>query len=208
MDGWLSVAGESSLIDSKEFFKPIITPFELEMVLQGDEGRVWTGEWRADFQRLLEEADNRKNEGEAASGQEGGHADHDAHGACDGEINMDSEDEDEPPEYDLRTGKYISRSRPMQRNRPALQRPANGYANGATGHSTTLTKRSKGTLISVNGIASPAAEYLAQKRSWRGLGTDFEVKYEEDEEEIGDIIEEGRAGVARGYTVGEDESKT
>jgi diphthamide biosynthesis protein 2 len=67
--------------------------------------------------------------------------------------------------------------------------------------STALMKRTKGDIISVNGIASPAAEYLKEKRGWRGLGSDFEVKYEEEAE--GDLIEEGRTGVARGYTTGE-----
>ena len=60
-------------------------------------------------------------------------------------------------------------------------------------------------MIVVGGIASPAAEFLAQKRTWRGLGSDFEIKYEDEggEGAAGSMIEEGRTGVARGYTVGD-----
>ncbi|KAI9873142.1 MAG: Diphthamide biosynthesis protein 2, partial [Watsoniomyces obsoletus] len=53
--GWVVIGcWESSLIDSREFYKPIITPFELELALRPDESRVWTGEWRADFAGVLE----------------------------------------------------------------------------------------------------------------------------------------------------------
>ncbi len=82
------------------------------------------------------------------------------------------------------------------------QDPA-GSASMSEQSSAALTRRHKGDMVAVNGIASPAAEYLTQKRVWRGLGSDFEVKYEEDEEEKGGVVEEGRTGVARGYTVGE-----
>jgi diphthamide biosynthesis protein 2 len=50
----------------------------------------------------------------------------------------------------------------------------------------------------VNGTVSPGAEYLRNQRTWQGLGSDFA------EAEANEGIEEGRSGVARGYTVGED----
>ncbi|OCT54546.1 Diphthamide biosynthesis protein 2 [Cladophialophora carrionii] len=200
--GWVVIGcWESSLVDSRDFFRPVITPFELGMVLVGDEARVWTGEWRADFQRVLEEAESRSGQERAGVfEQQSGPLEPEADIIRDGEIDMDSQSEDEPPEFDLRTGRYVSRPRPVHRIRPAVQLPAQ--------RSTALTKKSKGALISVNGIASPGADYLAQKRSWRGLGSDFDVKYEEDEAQPGGPIEEGRTGVASGYTVGEDELKT
>ncbi|KIW51143.1 diphthamide biosynthesis protein 2 [Exophiala xenobiotica] len=195
--GWVVVGcWESSLVDSKEFYRPIITPFELELALQSDDTRVWTGEWRADFQAVLEDAAKWEQQmqtqandtDEILQPEQNGEAEH----------GLDSESESEPPEFDLRTGRYVSRSRPMQRT-SHLQGAAGSGTNGNP--STALTKRSKGDIISVNGIASPAAEYLKEKRGWRGLGSDFEVKYEEEME--GNLIEEGRTGVARGYTVGE-----
>ncbi|KEF62749.1 uncharacterized protein A1O9_00722 [Exophiala aquamarina CBS 119918] len=198
--GWVVIGcWESSLIDSKEFFRPIITPFELELVLQRDDERVWTGQWRGDFAGVLEAAAKRKvgnDESQHPSNRNGGAeivkerdgdlSDHDA----------SEESESEPPEFDLRTGRYISRTRPMH-----TMRSSEGQVGAAAPQSTALAKRSKGDMITVNGVSSPAADYLSQQRTWRGLGSDFEVKYED--EETGSTIEEGRTGVARGYAVGE-----
>ncbi|KAJ4359726.1 Diphthamide biosynthesis protein 2 [Didymosphaeria variabile] len=45
--GWVVIGcWESSLIESKEFWKPLITPFELGIALQSDDSRVWTGSGR------------------------------------------------------------------------------------------------------------------------------------------------------------------
>lgn len=197
--GWVVIGcWESSLIDSKEFYRPIITPFELELVLKSDDERVWTGQWRGDFEGVLDAA-SKNSHGEVANkdrstsdGNEGNSDD-----KVEDTISHDSsESESEPPEFDLRTGRYVSRTRPMN-----SMHASNGQLGSSTSSSTALAKRSKGDMIMVNGISSPAAEYLSQKRTWKGLGTDFEVKYEEDE--VGSAIEEGRTGVARGYTVGE-----
>lgn len=203
--GWVVIGcWESSLVDSKEFYRPIITPFELELALQTDESRVWTGAWRADFQGVLEEAEAKKEQ-ERQTAPNSAHGDlGEINGAHDPEIQWpsdsksDSDSESEPPEFDLRTGRYVSRTRPMQRaqHRGSSARTPNSQ------QPTALAKRARGEMIAVNGIASPAAEYLAQKRLWRGLGTDFKVSYEEDEQG-GSVVEEGRTGVARGYTVGE-----
>lgn len=198
--GWVVIGcWESSLIDSKEFYRPIITPFELELVLQRDDERVWTGQWRGDFAGVLEAAANRKVEsGESAHEFTANGSVQIANGTVEGASEHDAseESESEPPEFDLRTGRYISRTRPMQ-----SMRTNRGQIGSAASQSTALAKRNKGDMITVNGISSPAADYLSQNRTWKGLGSDFEVKYEE--EEIGSTIEEGRTGVARGYTVGE-----
>ncbi|CAE6424751.1 unnamed protein product [Rhizoctonia solani] len=42
---------ENSVIDSKEFYRPIVTPFELEIALGVD--RSWTGEYVLDFDQIL-----------------------------------------------------------------------------------------------------------------------------------------------------------
>jgi len=194
--GWVVIGcWESSLIDSKDFYKPIITPFELDLALKTDDSRVWTGDWRGDFQGVLEAA--------SASGQgseRAATADDMAEGSDRGDManETDSEEESEPPEFDLRTGRYISRTRPMQ-DRRAL-RDSSAHSDPSK-PSSALAKRANGEMVSVNGMASPAAEFLAQKRTWRGLGSDFKIRYED--EEVGSAIEEGRTGVARGYTVGE-----
>ncbi|CAG8792687.1 19317_t:CDS:10, partial [Dentiscutata erythropus] len=42
---------ENCLLDSKEFYRPIVTPFELEIAL--NPSKQWTGEYITDFQQLL-----------------------------------------------------------------------------------------------------------------------------------------------------------
>ncbi|KAJ1304766.1 hypothetical protein OPQ81_005903 [Rhizoctonia solani] len=42
---------ENSVIDSKEFYRPIVTPFELEIALGAD--RSWTGEYVLNFDQIL-----------------------------------------------------------------------------------------------------------------------------------------------------------
>ncbi|OAD73675.1 hypothetical protein PHYBLDRAFT_112226 [Phycomyces blakesleeanus NRRL 1555(-)] len=42
---------ENSLIDSKEFYRPIVTPFELEIALA--KSKEWTGDYITDFSKLL-----------------------------------------------------------------------------------------------------------------------------------------------------------
>ncbi|RMZ89088.1 hypothetical protein DV736_g3687, partial [Chaetothyriales sp. CBS 134916] len=148
--GWVVIGcWESSLIDSKDFYRPIITPFELELALQGDGERQWTGEWRGDFQSVFDNTKDKKSDDivenmEKETGDGG---------------NASSEESDEAPEFDLRTGNNLSSS------------------------TTALTKRANGDIIAVNGMPSPAAQYLKEKRTWRGLGSDFEIKYEQAEGE-------------------------
>ncbi|PVI05043.1 diphthamide biosynthesis protein 2 [Periconia macrospinosa] len=200
--GWVVIGcWESSLIESKEFWRPIITPFELGIALQGDEERVWTGEWTGDFQTVLEE----KKTAEPAVG-----------GAIrdDGEVNesdisieetgdYDSEEESAPPEFDLRTGRYVSHSRPMRSSANLGSKQANQTS------STALTKRANGDLAHIGGVASPGAEFLREKRTWQGLGSDFRDEQDADADAgrgNGEAarMEEGRTGIARGYTVGEE----
>jgi diphthamide biosynthesis protein 2 len=113
------------------------------------------------------------------------------------EGHYDAEGESAPPEFDLRTGRYVSRTRPMQgRGRPATaSQSSRGSQSGA------VARRAKGDLLAANGVASPGAEYLRTRRTWQGLGSDFEVAHDEAEEEYSSAVQEGRTGIARGYTV-------
>ncbi|CAF9915427.1 Diphthamide biosynthesis protein 2 [Imshaugia aleurites] len=174
---------ESSLIDSKDFWKPVLTPFELELALKADSERVWTGEWSSDFQSILQVSQS----GDSAEWRNG----HKTGGIVDGKEDreLDSEEESAPPDYDLRTGRYVSHARPMRK--PYLS--ASGSKNLP---SNFLARRTSGDLAVVGGEASPGAEYLKSKRVWKGLGSDFEIAYEDE----GAIIEQGRSGIARGYT--------
>jgi diphthamide biosynthesis protein 2 len=200
--GWVVIGcWESSLIESKEFWRPIITPFELGLALQGDEERVWTGEWRGDFQSVLEDGVKPPGSTNGAKVQVDGQEE--SHDGQDGDY--DSEEESAPPEFDLRTGRYISHSRPMRASTTPKAVPSVG--NGQTAPATTaLTKRTNGDLAQIGGVVSPGAEYLREKRTWQGLGSDFHTQ----EEEVGTNgqgarMEEGRSGIARGYVVGDED---
>jgi hypothetical protein len=50
---------ENSLLDSKILFKPVVTPYELELALIED--RQWNGQYSADFRDLLEDIDDTDN---------------------------------------------------------------------------------------------------------------------------------------------------
>jgi len=196
---------ESSLVESKDFWKPVLTPFELELVLKGDDERVWTGEWRSNFQDILDAAGtsptNGRGEAESSESVDGA----EPAVAPDGQI--DSEEESAPPEFDLRTARYVSHSRPMQSSSAAARGAnSNGARTGEVGNA--LVKRAKGDVAIVGGEASPGAEYLRSKRTWKGLGSDFEIAYEEAEQPNGAPVEEGRSGIARGYVHGEANIKT
>lgn len=187
VDGWVVVGcWESSLVeDDAGFYKPVITPFELEVALAGDENRVWTGEWWGGIEGVTE-AEPKKEGDNGVGGIE---------------VGEDEDDEESaPPEFDLRTGRLISHSRPMRvvakEAKPEVKEGGEGKGT-ASSASGALTLRPKAELATVNGVVSPGAEYLRSQRTWQGLGSDYTV-------EESTAIEEGRSGVARGYTVGED----
>lgn len=211
--GWVVIGcWESSLIESKDFWRPMITPWELGIALQGDEERVWTGEWEADFEHVLRKKQEWSGKVAAVksngdSGVEGVEkSEENGNEGADGEY--DSEEESAPPEFDLRTGRYVSHSRPM-RLRETRSKQAEQVTNDqAAAASTALTKRANGDIAAVGGVASPGAEYLRSQRTWQGLGSDYR-----EEEESGAVdgraakMEEGRSGIARGYVVGKDDSR-
>ncbi|KAL8697212.1 MAG: hypothetical protein Q9224_002424 [Gallowayella concinna] len=191
---------ESSFIDSQDFWKPILTPFELEVALVGDDKRIWTGEWNADFQSLLRETKRHPidvpigkaytHEGDPLANE------HDS-----GEA--DSEPESAPPEFDLRTGRYISHSRPMQvpSNLETISR--HSYGNHQ------LVRRAKGEMATIGNHVSPGAEFLRSSRTWNGLGSDLEVEYDLSKDNVeGVLIEEGRSGSARGYLSARSDTRT
>lgn len=198
IDGWIVIGcWESSLIESKDFWKPIITPFELELALTDERDRIWTGEWNSDFQALL--GKGAKANGVLSAGEGEGQGEEEEDGDEDGDAEDDSDEESEPPVFDLRTGRYVSQSRPMAR--PSKKKSTKATAG------TSLVKRANGDLAQIGGQVSLGAEFLRTQRTWQGLGSDYEIAYEYDDQGKvqGAAVEEGRSGVARGYTVGRDD---
>ncbi|KAJ5994324.1 hypothetical protein N7451_010048 [Penicillium sp. IBT 35674x] len=188
--GWVVIGcWESSLVDSKDFFTPVITPFELELALKSDDERVWTGSWQSNFQAILDKPNGESDETDQTS-----------NGATIDEEDDMSEPESAPPEFDLRTGRYVSHSRPMRDPAPR----ASAAIDGSSGPSAAraLARRAKGDLAMIGGTVSPGAEFLRSQRTWKGLGSDFDIRYDEEESDS-TLVKEGRKGIARGYTVGE-----
>lgn len=203
VDGWVVVGcWEGSLVeDDGDYFRPVVTPFELGAALVGDGKRVWDGAWWGGIEGargVLGGEETGEEEGAAGgTGEEVVEED-----GRDWEGGVD-EEESEPPEFDLRTGKLVSRSRPMRMISHNQGRGAGaGEAEAGTRSSDALALRPKSDLATVKGVVSPGAEFLRSQRTWQGLGTDF------DSSETSAAIEEGRSGVARGYTVGENHERT
>ena len=67
---------ENSLVNSSEFYKPIVTPFEMEIACL--KGREWTGEYTTEFETLLPGSSNH--------------------------VDVENEEESTEPEYSLITG--------------------------------------------------------------------------------------------------------
>jgi diphthamide biosynthesis protein 2 len=189
VDGWVVVGcWESSLVeDDAGFFKPVITPFELEVALIGDDKRTWGGEWWGGIEGLK---DFEPVEHQATDVGHGGRA------LGSGEAEDTDEEESAPPEFDLRTGRLTSRSRPMRAATRVRNQAEKSTGEESGAHSVALALRPKAELTTVNGVLSPGAEFLRTQRTWQGLGSDF------DSRETNTTIEEGRSGVARGYSVG------
>jgi diphthamide biosynthesis protein 2 len=169
---------ENSLIDSKEFYRPIVTPYELEIALS--KSRDWTGDYVTNFQELLPDDDKigvdkikiSQTQLDAASDRE------DEDGS-----DMDS-DEDDRPHYSLVTGTF-KHSKKYTTNKED-SKELSALIEG----SKDLTLRDKNTSVATL-MSSAAGEHL-QSRQFRGL----EVKLGETPVEL---ATEGRAGIARGY---------
>ncbi|PNY29667.1 Diphthamide biosynthesis protein 2 [Tolypocladium capitatum] len=199
VEGWVVVGcWESGLVEEDAgYWRPVVTPFEMEVALMGEEERTWGGEWWGGIEKLnMMEAP--PDEAEAENEQDG-HGGDDAPVAAEDGV---TGEESLPPQFDLRTGKLVSHSRPMQltvrgaRNKAAADGGDGGNQESLEGRSGALARRVVGELASVNGVASPGAEYLRSKRTWQGLGSDFDA-------EASTVAEEGRSGLARGYRLGD-----
>ncbi|KAI5925675.1 putative diphthamide synthesis protein-domain-containing protein [Camillea tinctor] len=210
IDGWVVVGcWESGLVEQDGLWKPVITPFELGLALQGEETRIWTGEWWGGIEGVKGGEDKSKDiEAETKEGEEEPVLvpDDDVAGGVDDE-------ESEPPEFDLRTGKLVSHSRPMRvvirdASTNGTQTNNDDKSTPRTISSSAVVKRATGDVALVNGVVSPGAQFLRSQRTWQGLGSDFNTG-EEDEVEVEEstLVEEGRSGIARGYAVGEEQSQ-
>ncbi|WRT64437.1 diphthamide biosynthesis protein 2 [Kwoniella shivajii] len=153
---------EGGVVDSKDFLRPIITPWELELALQGPE-HVWAPEkWTLDLNKVLKEAQDRATvETPATNGIES--------------------DDNDGPEFSLITGKMRTK-KVFKGATDSIEIPSEGIQ--------SLTLRNQN--FSLARLESAGSNYLAS-REFKGL----EPRYGMDEPSL---LEEGRSGVARGYT--------
>lgn len=166
--------GQGGIIldQNNEFYKPIITPYELTMALKPEV--TWTGRWVVDFKNVLDEIENENTVSAAADGGDG--------------ESLEDEPSDEAPEFDAVTGKYISTSRPLRRlQHLEIESPQS--------HTREVIKNVTGGVI-IKGTVSTSAAQL-QNRGWTGLGSDYSSQQGYDES--GATVEEGISGIASGY---------
>ncbi|CAI5759658.1 unnamed protein product [Candida verbasci] len=136
---------EGIIIDQvNEFFKPIITPYELLLGLSDE--LQWSGKWITDYKSVIAEYENEVREEE--------------------EEQDDDDDESQPPEFDPVTGRYISTSRPLRNMNLTITNTAENSNENA------LVERFSNTLTIKNTV-STSAQHL-QNRHWTGLGSDYQ----------------------------------
>lgn len=174
--------GQGGIIldQTNEFYKPIITPYELEMALSPQV--TWTGKWVTEFERLI--ADDNDNDNNESDEQE-------TTASSDVPQSPTLEGEDEAPEFNPVTGKFVSTSRPLRN----IQHLEIDSASASANEDGQLVKAFS-QAVAIKGTVSTSAVYL-QNREWTGLGSDFAGQEDVDEE--GALVEEGRGGIARGY---------
>lgn len=189
IDVWciLGCDHQGIIIDqNNEYFKPIITPFELLLSLNPEV--VWTGKWETDFNRLIEEMNGEEEENDDGNGQSSVGADDDA-----GD-NDDNNDDDEP-QFDPVTGTFTSTSKPLRRPQyleiSSVPEPEPEQNNT---NSDALVKKFS-SAVTVKDTVSTAAVRL-QNRHWTGLGSDYQ---DDEDSKEGALVEEGTKGIARGY---------
>ncbi|KAG6148556.1 Diphthamide biosynthesis protein 2 [Claviceps purpurea] len=219
IEGWVVVGcWESGLVeDDAGYWRPVVTPFEMEVALVREEERLWGNEWWGGIEKLtLTDRDDDGGPDARGTDDDASHQllqDQEAAAAEECEGGVEGE-ESLPPQFDLRTGKLVSHSRPLHltarsANEQKKEQDAQDSESSTKDKdkpSTAVTRKVAGDLISINGVASPGADYLRSKRTWQGLGSDFDQEQDQNGE-ASTLIEQGRSGVARGYHVGEDATR-
>ncbi|GAA5931462.1 hypothetical protein JCM3775_006860 [Rhodotorula graminis] len=169
---WVLVAcPENSMVDSKEFLRPIVTPFELELALTG---KAWTGDYLLDFAALLESSTFGQDAGTVGSGESASESDDDEE---------QDEDDGERPVFSAATGTY--------RHPKRYTNKVFADADALTSAASALSIRDTSSAVS-RVLGSAAGEYM-QTRTYKGL----EPRYGMDEPARLEMGREG--GIARGY---------
>jgi len=132
---------ETTLIESKEFWKPIITPFELKMALGNQD---WTGYYETDITTVKNQVDQVISDKNRTTSRN-------LH-----DNNNDNGDDDDEPHFSLITGTY------KMSKKMGSSSTMNHSINSSMSQ-LSLRRDSDMTLIK-----SPAAQFLSE-REWKGL---------------------------------------
>lgn len=187
VDVWCVLGcGQSGIIIDTfgDYFKPIITPYELKLALMPQV--TWTGKWVTDFDTMLaqdrEEAAEVMEASEAPKGPR--------------EETSTEDDYDYAPDFDPVSGK-LRMSQPLRQLRHLeLELELEGNR-GDSSDESSLVKKLSGTLA-VGKTVSTSALGL-QGRQWTGLGSDFAQDNGVSSAD-GALVEDGRTGLARDYS--------
>ncbi|KAI9207314.1 diphthamide biosynthesis protein 2 [Polychytrium aggregatum] len=166
---------ENSLIDSREFLRPILTPFELLIALGS--GKEWTGAYETDFGKVVDEIGDQAR---LKMQQHQGSTQSESRAA--GQNNGSDADADpDAPRFSLITGGYVQDTKYV----------AASSDDSTDGAGAVALRNNSGQVSTV--VASVASLYLNEKRTFKGL----EVRLGETEVAK---VQEGRDGIARGYS--------
>ncbi|KAG6332059.1 hypothetical protein ID866_7030 [Astraeus odoratus] len=161
----LAACPENSIIESKDFFKPIITPHELRVALQ-PEG-TWLGRYILEFNQLITD-DGLETTSTTVERPRSG-----------------EEDEEDPdrPSFSLITGRFRQARRFGVGDKQE-------HTNDTDSVATVVLRNQEGSLSK---LSDSAAAMFLESRVYRGL----EARIGED---MPSVLEQGRSGIARGYT--------
>ncbi|GAA5820936.1 hypothetical protein JCM3770_002636 [Rhodotorula araucariae] len=180
---------ENSMVDSKEFLRPIVTPFELELALTS---KAWTGDYILDFAALLESS----TFGQDAAAPDGDFDQGEREGGGEGDGEGDGGDSDgERPVFSASTGTY---RHPKRYTHKGIK-----DADDLAAQASALAIRDSSSAVA-RVLGSAAGEYLSA-RTYKGL----DPRYGQDAPAVLEMGREG--GIARGYgyekAAGEDEAE-
>ena len=181
VDAWCIIGcGQSGIVVDMygDYYKPIITPYELELALRPQV--TWTGKWVTDFESLLR--NEKTNESEKSE-----------ENLITEKTDEEEVEDDYAPEFDPVTGK-LKMNQPLRQLRHLELELESESSSSNKGDENALVQRFSGTLSMGNTVSMSAMNL--QSREWTGLGSDFT---NEDSTE-GALVEEGRTGIARGYS--------
>lgn len=196
---------ENTLVDSKEFFKPIVTPFEMELAVKaaerqerGEEGVDWSGKYELDLERLVPDEFKNAHDGQLENKMDSLEIEGSGN-VKDGEEDGEESDEDRP-HFSLISGTYVHRRKfnggsnkghavASGEEGSHMQLTANSVGDGTSQDQVVIRNPTTGELTTVLETASIAH---LNKRGWKGL----EQRLGMDEPSV---LEEGREGIAKGY---------